>query len=159
MTERVEEAQTSLGRARTALADLHRRYVAVIEKLTEDDVNWRPNDQSNSVANLALHIRGNLRQRFYAGFGPHPDDRDRAAEFQDRSRHTPAELVQLLDEQFVLVETFVADVKADDLERSISMQGDNQTLGDTLFGAITHASEHLGQVIYIAKIRHPDFRV
>jgi hypothetical protein len=33
-----------------------------LEKLTKDDIWWRPNENSNSIGNLILHLCGNVRQ-------------------------------------------------------------------------------------------------
>jgi len=33
-----------------------------LNAMTDDQIWWRPNEQSNSVGNLVLHLRGNLKQ-------------------------------------------------------------------------------------------------
>ena len=52
--------------------------------LPADKVWWRPNEESNSVGNLLLHLTGNIRQWIVAGVGGTAVTRNRAAEFAAR---------------------------------------------------------------------------
>ena len=56
--------------------------------LTDEQVWWRPNDASNSVGNLVLHLDGNVRQWLIASFSGADDARNRPAEFAER-KHDP----------------------------------------------------------------------
>ena len=40
-----------------------------LEGLSDDDVWWRPNEASNSIGNLLLHLGGNLTQWIIGGVG------------------------------------------------------------------------------------------
>src|SRR5271166_5637367 len=57
------------------------RLRACVESLTDEQVWWRPNDASNSIGNLILHLNGNVRQWLVASFNREDDLRDRPAEF------------------------------------------------------------------------------
>src|SRR5215467_11456563 len=71
-----------LDRARYLLLTEYRTKIRLaVEALPEDALWWRPNDQSNSVGNLLLHLAGNVRQWMVSGVGTAPDIRHRAAEF------------------------------------------------------------------------------
>jgi hypothetical protein len=37
------------------------RMRACVESLSDDQVWWRPNDASNSIGNLLLHLNGNVQ--------------------------------------------------------------------------------------------------
>lgn len=45
--------------------------------LSDEQAWWRPNEHCNSVANLALHLAGNIRQWIVAGLGGEAFARDR----------------------------------------------------------------------------------
>ena len=139
--------------ARRRFADVGRRLETTVGRLGPDDLEWRPNPESNSVSNLVLHVCGNLRQRFHAGLGGAPDTRDRPAEFGDRAAHTAAELVSLLRATFAEVDAVLAALPAERLTATTSVGGPAQSVTSLLLGAVCHASEHLGQVIYISKER------
>src|SRR5262245_9918979 len=73
------------------------KITAVVSELTDDQIWWRPNDASNSIGNLVLHVCGNARQWIVAGVGGAPDTRDRATEFATRDRIARGALVDLLE--------------------------------------------------------------
>src|ERR1043166_10312848 len=55
-----------------------------VEKLTDDKIWWRANEESNSIGNLMLHLSGNARQWIVCGLGGATDDRQRQREFYAR---------------------------------------------------------------------------
>src|SRR4051812_8098262 len=65
-----------------------------IEQLSEVQLWWRPNEQSNSVGNLVLHISGAMFYFLCRGIGGYEYERDREREFAERG---PIPKQQLLD--------------------------------------------------------------
>ena len=57
------------------------RLKACVEAMTVEQIWWRPNEASNSIGNLILHLNGNVRQWLVASFNRDQDKRDRPAEF------------------------------------------------------------------------------
>src|SRR6516162_5861162 len=55
-----------------------------VGSLTDEQVWWRPNEASNSVGNLILHLNGNVRQWLVSSFRRLEDARNRPAEFSER---------------------------------------------------------------------------
>src|SRR5437870_2812632 len=68
-----------------------------VAALPADKLWWRPNDASNSVGNLLLHLCGNLSQWIAAGVGGEAFERHRAAEFDAREGGRASELLDELD--------------------------------------------------------------
>src|SRR3954471_4435857 len=72
------------GRAflRQARFRLHDDYpvkiTRAVAEVTDEQIWWRPNSDSNSIGNLILHLCGNARQWIVAGVGGAPDNRERA---------------------------------------------------------------------------------
>jgi hypothetical protein len=60
------------------------RILECIDKLSNNQVWWRPNETSNSIGNLVLHLCGNVRQWIGTGLGDLPDHRKRQTEFDER---------------------------------------------------------------------------
>src|SRR6202012_5771550 len=52
-----------------------------LDKLSEEQMWCRGGDHENSIANLLLHLEGNLRQWFLHGIDGQPDVRHRDSEF------------------------------------------------------------------------------
>lgn len=50
------------------LAEWWPRLRTVVAPLTEEKLWWRPNEASNSIGNLLLHLNGNVRQWLVASF-------------------------------------------------------------------------------------------
>ena len=53
------------------------------ERLTDEQVWWRPNLESNSIGNLLLHLRGNVSQWIIGGVGGQARARRRQQEFDE----------------------------------------------------------------------------
>src|SRR5947208_3490740 len=68
-----------------------------VEDMSEQDVWWRPNEHSNSVGNLILHLCGNMKQWIVKSIGGGQFERDREAEFTERRAVPKAELIAKLD--------------------------------------------------------------
>src|SRR5206468_11461978 len=60
------------------------RLRTCVESLSDKQVWWRPNEASNSIGNLILHLNGNVQQWLVASFSRLKDTRDRPAEFAAR---------------------------------------------------------------------------
>ena len=78
-----------------------------LENLTEQDLWWRPNEQSNSVGNLILHLCGNMSQWILNPMGGRRFDRCRlTVSFQarigdgNRRQQCPRVAMQRIGEQF-----------------------------------------------------------
>ena len=88
------------------LSSLHVRITKVfpaqvrecLAQLDDEQIWWRPNESSNSVGNLVIHLSGSLNHYLNRGIGGFEYDRDRAAEFAER-RHIPKdELLAIFDD-------------------------------------------------------------
>ena len=138
---------------RERLGDIRQRLVTTLGRLQPEDLTWRPNEASNSVANLVIHICGNVRQRFRAGLGGAPDTRDRDAEFADRAAHTAQDLIRAVEDAFSEADAILAALPAERLAETQAVRGQARTHLAMLLTAVSHYGEHLGQILYIAKLR------
>jgi len=131
----------------------------VLEALSEEEVWWRPNEASNSIGNLLLHLSGNVRQWVVSGLGHAADTRDRPREFSERTPRSKAALLARLDVTLDdadavmawLEEELAASSSDAVLQREHLIQGFPQTALDALFHIVEHFSYHTGQIVYIAK--------
>lgn len=129
-----------------------------LEVLSEEDVWWRPNAESNSVGNLVVHLCGNVRQWIVSGVGGRPDLRERAKEFAadggyDGVAMDGAALLDRLTETLSEVDDVLAACSTDDLTRRAVFQGDELTVLEGIFHAVEHFSMHTGQIVYVTKLR------
>ena len=148
-------AEDVVERCRDLLArDLTRIQEATVA-LTDEQVWWRPNERSNSIANLILHLCGNLSQWGLAGLGGESFERRRRQEFDIRETTTRAELLARLEAVVSGVEAIVERLDESELLRRRMIQGYDATGIRALLGIVEHLSHHTGQIIYIAKMLGP----
>src|SRR5262245_21755688 len=145
-----------LDRARYLLVTEYRTKIHLaIEALPEDQLWWRPNDQSNSAGNLLLHLAGNVRQWMVSGVGGAPDICHRAAEFSAQAGPARDELLRNLDGVLDEVDRILLALTPADLLERRTIQGRDLAVLDAIFICVEHFSMHLGQIILIAKLRAP----
>lgn len=149
-------AQAFVARSRALLADEYRIKIRrAVEALPADALWWRPNEASNSVGNLLIHLEGNVRQWIVAGVGGAPDRRDRSAEFAAREAADAAELLARLDAVLDEADAILAALDEGALEAPRTIQGRAVTVLDAVYQVVQHFALHAGQIFWVAKERRP----
>lgn len=123
-----------------------------LEKLTDKQIWWRANEESNSIGNLILHLCGNARQWIICGVGAQPDARDRDSEFAQRETIPRAELLTLLHSTLNEVESTLLDLNPSLLLERRKIQGNDVELLEAIFHVTEHFSMHTGQIIMLTKM-------
>jgi uncharacterized damage-inducible protein DinB len=129
---------------------------AAIEPLTDEQIWWRPNEQSNSIGNLILHLAGSLNHFLNRNIGGIDYDRDRAAEFAERRAIPKAELLAVFDDMVARAErTFGAltPERLSDPSRETRMHA---LVVEDLVNILAHIATHAGQIVWIAKMLRSD---
>lgn len=122
------------------------------DQLSEEQLNWRPNEESNSIANLIVHMEGNIRQRIKSGILGLPDKRDRDKEFDESLHFKKDDLKKLIEQSFDLMIETANKLSPEDLLKTQTLKNEQVTFFDLLNQSANHLSEHLGQILYIAKM-------
>jgi uncharacterized damage-inducible protein DinB len=152
----VTQGRLFLERARYFLGTEYRTQLRLaVDTLTDEGVWWRAHEQSNSVGNLLLHLNGNVRQWILGGVGRQPDARHRAEEFAAQSGPPGAVLVADLERTLDDVDRVLAGLSDADLLEPRTIQGRDIAVLDAIFHVVEHFSQHLGQIILMAKLRAP----
>lgn len=145
-----------LERARYFLGTEYRAQLRLaVEALPDQALWWRANEQSNSVANLLLHLNGNVRQWILGGVSRQAEARDRGAEFTARSGPTAAILLDALDHTLDEVDRVLSRLNDRELLEPRTIQGREVVVLQAIFHVVEHFSQHLGQIILIAKLHAP----
>ena len=124
-----------------------------LQGLSEEDIWWRPNEASNSIGNLILHLAGNAKQWVVSGIGGEPDRRRRDEEFSQEGGLSGAELVALLGDAMDEVDEVLSRLEPRELLETRVIQGMKVSVLDALYHVVEHFSTHTGQIIYLAKLR------
>jgi uncharacterized damage-inducible protein DinB len=148
------DAQEFIESSRVFLnGDFLPKLLHCLEDMTESDVWWRPNEQSNSVGNLILHLCGNMRQWILNGIGGAHFDRDRDAEFDERRPRPKAELKANLKETMEAVDRLLETLPQGTLLDRFPVQTYKPSRLQAIYHVVEHFSYHLGQILYIYKLR------
>jgi uncharacterized damage-inducible protein DinB len=148
--------QNFIDRSRSYLTDEYRiKLRRTIDSLPQDALWWRPNDQSNSVGNLLLHLDGNVRQWIVAGIGGSADVRNRAGEFAAREGGTKEALLARLERTLDEADAVLSRLSPDRLGERLEIQARDVTVLDAVYQVVQHFALHLGQIILVAKAEVP----
>ena len=123
-----------------------------LERLTDDQIWWRANEDSNSIGNLILHLCGNARQWIICGVGGQPDHRDRDSEFAQRETIPRDELLTLLRTTLSEVQTTLRDLDPSILLEKRKIQGNDVDILEAIFHVTEHFSMHAGQIFLLTKL-------
>jgi len=143
-----------------ALAVFRRRITNILpaqvrkcfEDLSDEQLWWRPNDESNSVGNLILHMSGSTRHYLSRSIGHMNYERDRPAEFSERGPVPREQLLAIFDETIaqavVVFEAFETSRFTDPTEEPDYYK----TVFEQIFGIAMHMATHTGQIVYATKL-------
>jgi uncharacterized damage-inducible protein DinB len=127
------------------------RLKACVGPLTVDQIWWRPNEASNSIGNLILHLNGNVTQWIVTSFSRGEDERDRPSEFSAAGGLTATELLDRLGATLNEAEKVIGRLTADELLAPFEIQGYKTRGLDAVYHVVDHFGLHYGQIAYITK--------
>jgi DinB superfamily len=127
------------------------RLREAVGALTDEQVWWRPNDSSNSIGNLILHLNGNVGQWLVASFNRQEDARNRPQEFSERGQIPVSALLDKLGATLARAADVLGRLTADELLAPYEIQGYKVRGLDAVYQVVEHFGLHYGQILYIAK--------
>ncbi len=122
-----------------------------LDELTEDEIWFRPNDQTVSVGNLILHLCGNVRQYIISGIGEVKDVRVRDEEFNEKGPLPTEDLRTKLNETISGTRAVLENLKKDDFTKATCIQGFTHTGVEHILNVTQHFAYHTGQITYFVK--------
>lgn len=123
-----------------------------LDQLAEEKIWQKPNDSSNSIGNLILHLCGNITQYGIASIKNEEDNRKRDEEFSTTSGYSKEELVQKLSDTIAEAKRTFYDAPLNELLRKRSVQGFNFSGVGNIIHVTEHLSYHTGQIALWTKI-------
>jgi uncharacterized damage-inducible protein DinB len=124
-----------------------------LDRLTADDIWWRPNEASNSIGNLILHLCGNVTMWIIGGVGRRPFERHRQMEFDERRKIPVSELRLRLKNVVQEADEVMSAVDANELLSRRRIQGYDVTVLEAIYHVVEHFGMHTGQIIVLSKAR------
>ena len=122
-----------------------------VELSTEDEAWWRPAPGTNSVANLLLHLQGNLSLWVLNTLGGESNPRHRSAEFAADRSASKEEALAGLAEVVGRCQRLLSQLDEAALDAPHDVQGYPTDGRGALVHAVEHMSYHTGQIVWITK--------
>jgi uncharacterized damage-inducible protein DinB len=149
-----ELADAFLAQSRSLLTtDYLPKIEQCLARLGDEDVWARPNEASNSIGNLLLHLRGNVTQWIVAGIGGQSRERRRQEEFDQRKRIPAADLLAGLTSAVKEADDVMRGLDADALLSRRQIQDYDVTVLEAIYHVVEHFSMHTGQIILLTKAK------
>ncbi len=126
-----------------------------IDKLSDEQIWQRGADHENSIANLLLHLEGNLRQWFLHGIDGQPDVRSRDSEFALSPSQQCAEIrsrfAATLAECRKVIETLPPARLLETINPQPTGTWPPMTILEAIYRVTGHLQSHQGQIILLTK--------
>ena len=151
MTNEEKLAEELVKNALYRMDESTRMILKSLAEISEEELWQKPNDSLNSIANLILHLCGNITQYVISSLGEKEDLRNRDAEF---SAKTPADKKEVLDQLEQTVDTakrVIFDTNISQLLKVRSVQGFTFSGVGVIIHAVEHYSYHTGQIAFWVK--------
>ena len=110
-------------------------------------------DESNSIAVLIRHLRGNMLSRWtdFLTTDGEKETRNRDTEFVQEVEATPDELVAVWNEGWDRLFGTISSLTATDLQRTVTIRGVEHTVMAAIQRSLAHYASHVGQIVFLAK--------
>lgn len=128
------------------------RIIKSCNYLSEENFWWSPNENTNSVGNLLLHLEGNIRQYIISGLGKMNDVRERDTEFEQKGlpkEEVLSMLLSTIDESIAIIKALPEKT----LLQDHNIQGFSLSGINVLIHITEHLSYHTGQIALLTKIQ------
>lgn len=124
-----------------------------LARLSEADVWWRPNEASNSIGNLLLHLNGNVGQWIIGGVAGRPFERNRQREFDERNPIPTHELMSGLRATLAEADQILAGLDSASLMTQRRIFDEDVTVLEAIYHVVVHFGLHTAQIVLLTKIR------
>lgn len=123
------------------------------EQLSDEQIFWQFNEESNSIAVIVKHIGGNMLSRwtnFLTEDGEKPA-RNRDEEFINTFT-TKQEVISFWEKGWSCLFNALGQITDDNLYATIYIRGEAHSVIDAVLRQLAHYPYHIGQLVYIAKM-------
>ena len=127
------------------------RIKICFDQLDEKEIWEFPNENTNSIGNLVLHLCGNITQYIISALGGKEDIRERDKEFSKNIVTSKESLLNKLMETASEATAIMRDIEGDELLKIYSVQGFNLSGVGIIIHVTEHYSYHTGQIAFWTK--------
>lgn len=129
-------------------------------QLTDEQLFWQYNEESNSIAIIVKHLAGNMLSRWtnFLTEDGEKEWRNRDAEFVNTFK-TKSEVLDYWEKGWNCLFTALAQITDENITSTIYIRGEAHTIFDAVLRQISQYPYHIGQIVYIGKmIKNTDWK-
>lgn len=137
---------------RRVFDESYERIFICFDLLSEEQIWHQPNQHTNSIGNLVLHLIGNAQQWIIGSFGFTDTKRKRSQEFVPGQNIAKSVLKNMLIELKSEMIPLIENLTESDLNKTYNVQVYKENGVDILIHVIEHFSYHTGQIALLTKL-------
>jgi uncharacterized protein DUF1572 len=146
-----------LAEVRKQLQGCHRTIEHCVKQLNDEQLWWRSGEGFNSIANLLLHLKGNIGQRIGSLVGGQPDRRNRDQEFAERGPISQADLMHGFHDTMRETDRILAELNPSRLfetRRYLMLAGEVEgTLITLILQTLVHLAGHTQEIVALTRLQ------
>ncbi|KFF11761.1 hypothetical protein IW15_13750 [Chryseobacterium soli] len=124
-----------------------------LQQLSEEQVFWQYNEESNSIVVIIHHIAGNMLSR-WTNFLTEDGEkswRNRDEEFVN-TMNTKQEVLDFWEKGWKCFFDALGQINEENFYSTIYIRGEAHSVADAVFRQLAHYPYHIGQIVYLAKM-------
>jgi len=122
-------------------------------QLSDDELFWKYNEESNSIATIVKHLWGNMLSRWtdFLITDGEKEWRQRDAEFEN-DIESRTELLEKWNEGWTCLFNAINSLSENDLTREIYIRNQGHSVAEAINRQLAHYPYHVGQIVFIGKM-------
>jgi len=122
-------------------------------QLSEDEVFWQFNEESNSIAIMVNHLYGNMMSRWtdFLNSDGEKEWRNRDLEFESVI-NSKVEMLDKWEKGWACLFEALNSVNAENFDSEIFIRNQNHTITEAINRQMMHYAYHIGQIVYVGRI-------
>jgi hypothetical protein len=145
--------QNYLDDARSSMRAYKKLAEKAIAQLKDEEFFITLDEEGNSVAIVMKHMAGNMLSRwtdFLTSDGEKPN-RNRDMEFVIEPHTSKDDVLAYWERGWKSVFDALEPLRPEDLEKKITIRGEEHTIVQAINRQLTHYAYHIGQIVFLAK--------
>lgn len=126
-------------------------------QLSEEDIHWRKDENSNSIAIIVNHMSGNMLSRWtdFLTADGEKEWRNRDAEFEVVIQNKD-QLIEQWEKGWMCLFKALYSITPDNFNRPVFIRNQKHTIIEAFNRQTTHYAYHVGQIVLLAKMMKGD---
>lgn len=129
------------------------------EQVSDVQLFWQYNEDSNSIATIVKHLWGNMMSRWtdFLITDGEKEWRKRDEEFENDIQ-TREEMMKLWDEGWNCLFNAIKPLQEEDLGKMVYIRNMGQTVTEAINRQLAHYPYHIGQIVYVARMTAKEWK-